>query len=368
MKKVKIFVVLLLSIILLGACKGSNNGTKDGENVSSGNSVATVKVKDATYVVPKCTDQYDPDSDEGYLAINIELKNTSKESLDITRSDFSLYDKNDDKVSQENFYTDDSSFKTFEYDKLSKEKSKTGYVVFKINKKQKYELHYEPAFYDVGSSKKPKEIVLKLDTSKYKDESSKVTDVAKAYVNTILLNKDDENYDKLIANNKEKEKETFTKPFMSALKNDFDYYDPTTEELTKIIAEFQKKNGEVAQVDYQVESYYPDAAVIIVKPKVITFEELDDEGKAVVNKFIDENKDKDYDDYDQVYKDAEKYLIDHYTEIFKNASATEVSNYDDGYKISLKKIESKWEVNTSTASSNYSFTSLLEAFRGGLYN
>ena len=59
----------------------------------------------------------------------------------------SLYDSKDEKVEPERVYSDSDKFKTLSYNDLAKGKTISGYVVFEVDKDQKYELHYSPASY-----------------------------------------------------------------------------------------------------------------------------------------------------------------------------------------------------------------------------
>lgn len=113
-------------------------GKTSGKN-TAGNNDVDLKVKNGMYVLPR-----DESSDSKYLALNIEIKNKSNKTLNLTTRDINLYNSDDEKVKPIQVYDSSNKFQTFAFESISKKKSASGYVVFEVKPKEKYKLHYSP--------------------------------------------------------------------------------------------------------------------------------------------------------------------------------------------------------------------------------
>ena len=364
MKKLRLAFMVCSVFFVLAAC-GGKAATSEKDEKAGKTDVASIVISKGEYIIP---DDKEVSEDEGYLALEVTVKNESKKSLNVSSGDISLYDENDSKVEPASVYSEDESFKLLGHDNLSADKSKTGYLVFKVDQDSQYELHFEPQYYDVENmDKEIKDVVLKIDTAEYKDTTEEPSAALTAFIDEVFLAKENEKYDTVVANNKEATAESFDEEFTKALSNFFSDYEPTNEELHQLVESFKTSNGKVAEVDQKLLSVYPNSATIQVKPKALSFDNMDDEVESLMDKYIEENKDKEYSDYQAVYVDAEKYLLENLPEVFSVASPTELDTYGDGYRIQLKKTDDKWEVDTVKSSSNNYYEYLEEAFRGGLY-
>ncbi|MBS7577396.1 MULTISPECIES: DUF5105 domain-containing protein [unclassified Enterococcus] len=360
MKKLFLGLVTCFAVLQLAACGGSSSKTKE----ESASADASIKVNSGTYVV---TEDSSSSDDEGMLALNVSITNKTKKSMNfLGTSDIALYDSKDNKIDAENIYTDDSKFKLFNTSKIAANKSASGYVVFEVNKNEKYELRFAPYSVDGDDEK---EIVLKIDSSKYKDESDNLKAASQQYIDAVFLGKasDDASKNKVeLSNDLEGEKTTFKEQFSKAVKKDFDYYEPSTAELGTLVDSFIAANQKKAKVEYNVSELTPNRAVIYVKPETINISDIDTE--SIMDKFVDENQDKyDGSDYDKIYQDAEKYLLQ---QIPTKIEETNISTPDymdgEGYKMILTKDDKKWSVDSSDSSKNYEFDYIKSAFMGHL--
>lgn len=365
MKKSKCVLGLVSLSLLLTACgMGGVKTSKDGQTGES--KIAEIAIKSGEFIILE--DEL-AEEGKGYLALEIAVKNKSKKSLHISNSDISLYDEEGDMIELADAYPPEDTIKLLNYDKIAADKSKTGYIIFEVNRGSEYELHFEPEYYDIESSDENiKEIVLQVDTKKYADNTKESIPAATAFVDMAFLSRDNEEYDKLILNSKEETIKAFNDKFVKAFANEFTDYTPTEEELNKLVETFKTENGKVAEVEYEMVSYFPDSAIVLVKPKVLSFDNMEDMLETVSDKYIDEYMNGDSVDYDKLYLDVEKYLLDHMPEVFAGSSIVEADEYEEGYQIMLKKKDGKWEVNTSSSGGNYEYEYLEEAFRGGMYN
>lgn len=115
--------------------------------------------------------------------------------------------------------------------------------MFPVEKEQKYELHFKPI---LQSDEKSKEITLKVDASKYHDDTENIKKLAEQYVSQVFLNKttaaDKENKLKL-NNDLGKEHNDFNQQFSARLKKEFTEYVPSDAELCKAVKTANQKKS-----------------------------------------------------------------------------------------------------------------------------
>lgn len=350
----------LCTILVLSACSGGSTG-KDGEKKDSASSkVAAIEIENGSYVVPEGESVTE---DTGFLALNVKIKNMGKDTLSLSSDEINLYDEDDNKISQQRFYTTDTNFKELQFESISGGKSTNGYVIFKVDKDKKYELHYAPISY---TDDKKEDIQLDVNANDYEDKSSDVEKLAEEFVNEVFLNKKSEEKSEVLSNNLEEEHAAFNKTFAQSLGKDFYYYKPSEAELMTAIDAFEVANGKKAKITYSIKEFYPDSATVYVKPETIHFDSLDTE--AIINDFVDKNEDK-YSDYEKAESDAEKYLLEQLPTKYEAASvSTNDSSSGEGYELHLTKKDDKWTIDTTDGSNNYTFKYLKQAFMGDLYS
>ncbi|AOF49326.1 DUF4352 domain-containing protein [Tetragenococcus halophilus] len=363
-KRNVIKLVMLASTLALAGCGGSDNNAEE-DNSEGKTEDATVKINQGDYVLQ---DGETVEDGEGYLALNVGIKNNTEETLQVSASELSLYDSDDNQISNADIYTDDDDFEMFRGTNLSGGKSTSGYVVFKVDKDKKYNLQYAPTA-SQDEEADAEEVEIALDPSDYNDPSEDVQEVMDQYISQVFLadeNTEDSDSDTQVQleNNTEEEHADFNQSFIDELKNEFDAYSPSDGELQKAVEAFEKTNQEKANVEYTMASLTPTHASVYVKPEVIDFNKIDFE--AITNKFVDENKGK-YDDYEKAQQDAEKYILQELPEQL-NEEDVEQPQYmsADGYKINLTQEDGTWTVDTSDSNDNYDYKGLISGFMGGL--
>lgn len=354
--------LVLGSALFLVGC-GSNNSS-GGDDSEAKTEDATIKVKQGDYVLQ---DGEDVGEDEGYLALNVAVKNNTKDTMQVSTSELTLYDEDDNKISNADVYTDDDDFEMLSSTNLSGGKNVSGYVVFKVDKDKKYELHYTPVLTE--DSEDGEEVTINVDPSKYDDASEEVETLSEQYVSEVFLaeenteNSDDENASEL-GNDTNEESQNFNQTFADALKKEFYAYSPSAGELQKTVESFEKANQEKAKVEYKVASLSPNHASVYVKPEVIDFTKIDFD--SIGDQFVDENKGK-YSDYEKAQQDAEKYILQKLPETFSNEDVSQPQYVDgDGYKLNLNKEDEQWTVDSSDSNDNYDYKELEASFMGGL--
>ncbi|MBO0474134.1 hypothetical protein IGL98_000050 [Enterococcus sp. DIV0840] len=361
MKKFGLVFLSVVAIISLAACGGTGSSSKSGDDNKtakkvSKSKIASISIDEGEYVVPK---KEDADEGEGFLALKVTIKNETDKSLDMSATDIMLYDEEDSKIEALSLYLDDSKTPLLAYEKISGKKSKTGYIVFPVEKKAEYKLHFEPRIYD--GEKEPKPIILDVDTSEYKDHSDDAIKAATAFVDEVFLTTENKEYNKLVANDRDEAVKNFDENFSKALKKQFYDYKVTDEEGLALAKVFREDNAKVATVDYEIASYFPDVAEVTVKVEGLSFKEMKDDMEVANKEYSEAHRDQ---EFDERSKAAQKAELDKLPEILKNSKPVSIDDYDD-YKIIMKKKDDKWEIQTK-GSINY-FDSLEQAFRGNMY-
>ena len=124
-----------------------------------------VSLKGGQYIKPPVLN----DSEDGtYLALQLEFKNVAKESINVSDSDITIYDADNNKVKlQSGIYDQTEAFQLLKSDQLAQDKKLTGYIVFPVEKGKKYEVQYERKTY---SSDKNPTFKFAVDSSQYEDK------------------------------------------------------------------------------------------------------------------------------------------------------------------------------------------------------
>ncbi|MGL4698049.1 DUF5105 domain-containing protein [Enterococcus larvae] len=356
MRKLGLSFVSVAAVVLLAACNTGDAGkTEKGKS-----DVASIAIEEGEYIIPQASEAEASEGD-GFLALKVKITNESDKSIDLASDDFMLYDEEDNKISLENFYMSETGIKTLSYEKISAGKSKTGYIIFEVGKDEAYQLHYEPTIYEIDKELDP--VVLDVNTGDYEDNSEEAVNAATAYIDEVFLATTNENYNKLVSNDRDAQISAFDSNFTKGLKNAFYYYKVTDDEASSVGKAFKEANGEVAEVTYEVTSYFPDSAEIAIKAEVLLFDEMEDEMDRIEEDFVESNNDL---DYEARWEGADKAVVAKLPELFKSSFPAEAESYSDSFKMVLKKKDDKWEIQTKSSYSSY-YDYLEEAFRGGLY-
>ncbi|MGM0165620.1 hypothetical protein IGI39_000562 [Enterococcus sp. AZ135] len=365
----KFMKVLLVSslVLMVSGCSTKGKAKSEKKEESAQSSLVDLSVEDGTYIVPMDKTTGD---DVKYLSLNVKVTNKSDKKLEVMPDDFALYDEDGKKTSNEDIYSSDDQFKSMSYESLSEDKSLTEPIVFQVTKGKKYELHYKPTIFDLDDAEdesKEAGVELKIDQTKYKDETEEVEKLTNHYIQTVFMGAEENKDEKLeLGNDLAKEKQEFKDSSINCLKSEFESYEPSTPELEKVITEMQNANKNKGKVTYTFNEFYPNFASIYVRPEVVLFDNVDSE--AIGEQFVNENEGK-YEEYDDALdRDLEKYLLQELPGKISSSSINTDPDMDgEGYKINLEKKDGKWQVKSEKSSENYNFASLTQTFRGGLY-
>ena len=152
MKKIfkwTLFAVATLSLVACGTTAQKTNSQQSKTEKAAKNSASDGQVelslKGGQYIKPPVLN----DSEDGtYLALQLEFKNVAKESINVSDSDITIYDEDNNKVKlQSGIYDQTEAFQLLKSDQLAQDKKLTGYIVFPVEKGKKYEVQYERKIY-----------------------------------------------------------------------------------------------------------------------------------------------------------------------------------------------------------------------------
>ncbi|WP_420976677.1 DUF5105 domain-containing protein [Bacillus vallismortis] len=200
-KTYAVFLILLL-MLFTAACSGSKTSAEKKESETEKSSdIAQVKIKDVSYALPSKYNKSTTD-DQIVLKVNVAVKNTGKEPLNVDSMDFTLY-QDDTKMSDSDpeDYNEKLRNSTIDADKTVE-----GNLFYIVNKGKKYELNYMPEHY---GDKKPKSFTFKIDgkDKKVLATADQLQDSAKAlsaYIDVLMYGKNNPEFEKITGANKNK--------------------------------------------------------------------------------------------------------------------------------------------------------------------
>lgn len=299
---------------------------------------------------------------EGYLALKVNVKNTTRQQLEVSKDDFKL--KKDDKsISPESMTIDGMT--DIQDTKLDKDDTASGYVFFKVNKKDKYELKYTPEATDYEKNDKLSSTTVDVNAAKYKDPGESAKKAAKQYVEAVFLDDKDAQEHNDLENNVKEDAKKYHDDFVNGLRDQLDKEYVSEQQADKIFQDYVKDGAKRDQISYKIYEAQPNKVKIEINLKNVDFESMDFDklSEDFVNDFINKHKDDDSIDEEQASKEAAQYILDKLPEMISKA---EVATQDSsGYQIELVKKDGKWEVET-TGSDAYGYNSLRNQFLGSL--
>lgn len=336
------------SLFMLSAC-----GAKKAANV---------KVSNGCYVQEY---GHSTQSGKGYLALKVNVKNTTGQEISVSDSDFKLK-KGDKTISAEDSLSIDG-LNDIGYQKLDKDESVSGYVFFKVDKKDKYDLKFTPKSTDYDSSKDDnlKASTTEVNASKYKDPGQSAKNAAKQYVEAVFLNDKSAQDNNNLENNVKEEAKQYHDDFVKGFRETIDKDAITDQQADKVFQDYVSDGAKRDEISYKIYEAAPNKVTIEVIAKTVNISDIDfDKLMSDFEKdFINKHKDDVDVDEEQVEKEAGQYVIDKLPELISKQEISTDSN--SGYQIQLQKKDGKWEVVT-TGSDSDSYSSLRNQFLAGI--
>lgn len=343
MKKKWILLPVLASgaLCLLSAC-----GEKEG---------AEVKISSGSYV--QDSNNVSKKGEE-YLALKVDVKNVSGDKLDISDDNFTL------KQGDKSISAEPSSIADMHgigYKTLDKGASISGYVFFKVNPKDKYQLTFSPKAVDSKKDDKLKSTSVEMDASKYQNPGEEAKKAAKQYVDAVFLNDKKAQEKNDLTNNVQEDAKQYRENTIKQFRDIFGGDAVTDAQMEKLFDQYQDDARKRDEITYTIHEATPDKVQIEVVAKTVDFRQIDISKLASGFKEELEKKYSDDDtiDPDDVAKEAAKYVLDKMPDLISHTDVTTQDNSGD--ILTLEKKDKKWKVVT-TGSDSTGYTSLMDQF------
>lgn len=327
MKKIKVLAIsILLGIIFVGCSSNPKNEKQ----------VANIEIKNGTFV--KVAKQKDK---EDILELDVKIKNNSDEKLMIMEDSFYLVEEgNDEKIASKDMTGSDfgtmNIYKKIINGDLSSDKSLSGKVFFDVKSDKKYTLNFTSYSFDEKTGDKHADVKIPLDLEKYEKSKKKLEDPLKAfeaYVDVVFLDKENKNYEDLVVNDKEKDKEILKKEFSKVAKDYFFTGNISDEKITKMFEQYSKEQASKYKIESDLVYSLSDMALIDVKISGMNSDSLVNAILKEKSAYSEVNEDFDIDK-------ENNYVIENFDKVLKNG---EVNHLNDG-EITLVKEDNKWSI------------------------
>ncbi len=246
MKKLGIFSLFLVFIMALAGCssdeKGEAKGAKGGD--------LEVAIESASFVLlGDDGESIDPENEKNPLAVTLKVKNTSDSSLNVAAySDIKVYD-GENQLAVEPIYDSSLGFEVSSSDEIGAGKAKNITFIFSAEKEKEYEISVTPK--NFASMEEKEEVIVKIDTVEYAESFDNLNNPAKAlaaFIETIYMDKENVDYEKLVAADKQALQEEGLAAFTDSLEGHFYSMDITKEDAAKQYAIYKSAMAQKASV------------------------------------------------------------------------------------------------------------------------
>lgn len=241
MKKLGFFTLFLICMVALAGC--SSTGAAGGAKVE-------VEVEKASFVLlGDQGESIDGEGEKNPLAVTINIKNKSDSTINVsTYSEIKVYD-GDKQLTIEPVYDADLGFDSSPGDEIGAGKAKEVTLIFQAEKDKEYEIGVAP--YIMGETKKEKEVSVTLDTSEYTESLDNLDNPAKAlvaYIETIYLDKENVDYEKMVVADKQALQDAGANAFKESLGDSFYDLEISKEEAAKQYAIYKTAMAQKVEI------------------------------------------------------------------------------------------------------------------------
>ncbi|WP_332383949.1 DUF5105 domain-containing protein [Lactococcus laudensis] len=308
-KKIGIIALALTSALLITGCgvNGAKKETKEDSKTSAAKAEGLeVNLKNGYFTL---SEKKETSDDTEYIALEVNIKNTSDKKVYLSEENFALYQKGDDeKIKPEitSDFTTSYDYKDTLFTELSEGKSTTGTIVFEVKKGKTYKLAVSKT--SLSLTQKAKDVEISVDLKKYdktKTNFTEAEDALAAYIDVVFLNKANDSYEKLVSTNKEQAIETAKKAFVKNFKDNFMDFRPSDEQASAAYDQFREAQAKRSSYKLTTVGFYDNKALVNVKLDALSRENISRLIGDYESAYLDAT-----DDYD--YKKAEEDTYNKY--------------------------------------------------------
>lgn len=299
---------------------------------------------------------------QGYLALKINIRNTTGQEINVSSDNFKLM-KRKQSISPASVSVDGIS--EIDDQKLDKNDSTSGYVFFKVNKKDKYQLKFSPEAVNSENDDKLGSSTTTVNAKNFKDPGASAKAAAKQYIEAVFLNNKTDQQHNDLANNVNADAKKYHDDFVNGLRNEIDKDDVTDQQADKIFQDYVSNAAKRDQISYKVYEAGPDKVTIEVVAKNVNIDSMnfDQLSSDFEKDFMNNHKDDDNINEDEVDKEAAQYVLNKLPDMISKAQVS--TDETSGYQLNLTKKDGKWDIATSGSDSS-GYSSLRDQFLAGL--
>ncbi|AZB41086.1 DUF5105 domain-containing protein [Bacillus sp. FJAT-42376] len=349
MKKGSFLVLTAILMAVPAGCSLGGLGEKANAGEGKGKQLE-VSVANGSYILTGEDDGVS-EKDTGVLMVNFKVKNTSDKSLTISSMDgIKLYKGEEEMSPKKSVYSTDLGLEADMSGSIGANKEKTIPVFFDVEKGEKYEIGISARTEDY---KKTKEVTLKLDTEKYAESLDQMEEPAKAltaYIETIYLDKENPDFEKLVSADKQALQEEAKTGFKDGLKL-IVYNSLPEQELVKHYTSYKSVLAQKAELKAEPKAFANDRAVVKLEYSTVPLRDSYDKMSDLEDEYREKTN-----DYDT--KKGQSYAMSKFPAVL---NSLDVQPGRDPLEIKMMKKDGKWMVD----SNDYNTESLVDVFAKG---
>lgn len=325
-KKLLFVSSLLLLLILLVGCGGEK---ADSKSKGSSKSIEAT-VEDGQFIISTRGSEFDLDGNTGVILLNINIKNTSKQSIDIyPEGNMALYD-GDTQIDPVSVIDMSLDLDYMTNTSIGSDKQKVFPVAFEVERDKVYELEISPLSMheDLAS------VTIDVDMNEYSetyDVLNEPVEVLQSYIETVYFGKENDGLDELIDIDIEDEIDEARKGYVTLLEN-MSFADVPSKVPAEFYDVFIEELNDKAEFDIQLKGNTGDKAIVEVNYSMFSYMDLGDLFSEHRSNFLDNSTSYDTDA-------ADEHAFSKLDLIFKEAKAKE-SRYP--LEIHMSKKDGKW--------------------------
>ncbi|MFD1066966.1 DUF5105 domain-containing protein [Oceanobacillus locisalsi] len=340
-----IFLFLILCVGLIGC--SSDASSSGGENGD-----VEVEIDNASYVL---ADEGGTSTDDntGMLAVEFAVTNNNEYPITISPHDgIKLDDEGEQKSPQTDLYNDKVDLDSTFTGDIGAEKMAKITSIFYVEKDKAYEVRMSP--FSTNADADIEDVTVALDTAEFSDSFDALNEpeeALSAYIDTIYLDQENDDYERLVSADKEALQEEAKDLFADRMDSAFMMSVPE-EEIDKNYETYKSLLTDEAEITTETIANANNKAVVTVDYATLPLD-LHEPVSDYSDEYIDNQDDFDYDS-----DEMEEYALSNFDNILNDI---EPETSRETLEILMVNEDGKWSVDTSDWNSEL----LAEAFSEG---
>ncbi|MGN7118509.1 DUF5105 domain-containing protein [Lysinibacillus odysseyi] len=344
MKKLGFLSLLLILMIALAGCSSSTG---------AGGSKVEVEVEKASFVLLGDQGQsIDSEAEKNPIAVTLNIKNKSDSTITVSSySEIKVYD-GDKQLTIEPVYDTELGFDSSPGGDIGAGKSKEVTIIFQAEKEKEYEIGVKP--FVMGETKEGKEVSVEFNTSEYTESFDHLDDPAKAlaaYIETIYLDKENVDYEKLVAADKQALQDAGLNSFKEVIDDSFYDLEVSKEEAAKQYAIYKTAMAQKVEVKAATIANANGKAKVKLEYSSLPLGDLYDKISDYREEYLDNTG-----EYDG--KKRDEYA---YSKLDSIINSLEIKNAKRPLEIQMVEKDGKWTVNGD----HYNSEEIVDVFAKG---